>query len=195
MILIHDKRADRSLAPSWLEGARELQRRESDGESWWGIGSGYLCGPQPTVKWEKLPGRLSVAAIGTIDPRDLVTDQRWITTEPIADLSLRIWFAPCVLDKDGSRRFRTAYGPDFLPALTPVQERCEAIANAARSALIAAHCDDAPIPIKQACAWAAELLSAVNHITPDIIGALRLLDDALIGGVLYRAAGLPSTDA
>jgi hypothetical protein len=129
-----------------------------------------------------------------MDPRDLVADQRWITTEPIADLSMRIWFTPCVLDKDGSRRFRTAYGADFLPALTPMQERCEAIANAARSALIAAHCDNVPIPMRQACAWAGELLSAVNHVTPAILGSLRLLDDALIGGVLYRAAGLPSVD-
>ena len=94
------------------------------------------------------------------------------------------------LSQSGERSFHVSYGPDFLPMLTDQQKRCEDIARAARGALMAATLDGQPLPMALACQWTAELLSITNHVTPKIVASLGLLDDALIGGVLYGSAGL-----
>lgn len=176
--------------PAWLEGAADLQRREGPGKRWWGIGSGALVGDQPTAIWAPLPGGIRAVALKGFDPRALAHNQQWCPITHAADLKGRIWLVPCVLSQSGDRQFRTAYGSDFLPALTPEQTKAEAVAKAARGAIVASVADQTGLPMQLACRWAAELLATVNHVSVDAIATLGLLDDALVAAVLYSAAGL-----
>lgn len=176
--------------PTWLEGAHDLQRREGPGKRWWGIGSGAFVGDQPTAKWLPLGGGLRAVLLKGFDPRTLAHAQQWCPTTYAADLQGRVWLVPCVLSQSGDRQFRTAYGADFLPSLTPEQAKAEAVAKAARGAIVASVADQTGIPMNLACRWAADLLCAVNHVSVDTVAGLGLLDDALIAAILYSAAGL-----
>ncbi len=194
MILVQDNR-NRPEAPPWMAGAADLQCREGEGKRWWGIGEGYLCGPQERATWHEIPDGYSVAIMGETDPRVLARRQLWCPLAPVADLLGRVWFAPCLLSSEGERQFRTAYGEDYLPALTDVQANAEKVALAARAALVAAAADKMAggaggLPMPAAAHWAADLLASVNHVTPQVIACNSLLDDALIGGVLLQASGL-----
>lgn len=113
------------------------------------------------------------------DPLALTRAQLWCDTATARDLKARPWVAPVILDSGNHRAFRVSYGQDWLPALTVEQERCLAIAKESLEALAAGECK-----IAVACQWAAELLSATNHVTPQILGALGLIDDALVFSVL-----------
>ena len=191
MILYEEtKPREDGSAPTWLEGARDLQRREGSGKRWWGIGSGALVGEQPNAKWLPVGGGIKAVLLKGFDPRDLVMDQRWCPTAPAADLKGRVWFVPCVLSSAGDRQFRTSYGPDYLPMLTPEQAKAEAVAKAARAALVASVTDQEGLPMQLACRWAAELIATVNHVSVDVVSGLGLLDDALVAATLYSAAGL-----
>lgn len=191
MILYEEtKPREDGAPPAWLEGAPDLQRRDGPDKRWWGIGSGALVGDQPTAKWAPLGGGLRAVVLKGFDPRALAINQQWCPVTLAADLQGRVWSVGCVLSQSGDRQFRTAYGPDFLPALTPEQTKAEAVAKAARSALIASVADNTGLPMQLACRWAAELLATVNHISIDAIAALGLLDDALVAAVLYSASGL-----
>ncbi len=185
MIVVRDNQ-NRREAPPWMAGAAELQRRDGDGVCWWGIGDGgdaYLCGPHESATWRDLGEGYSVALIGKNDPRVLARSQLWCPVAPVADLQGRVWMAPSILSPDGERQFRTAYGDDFLPALTTEQEH-------ARACLIAAVATGSGVPMPAGARWAADLLSAVNHTTPTLLARGALLDAALICGVLYLGAGL-----
>ena len=191
MLLVCDNRAaTRKEAPPWMEGAGNLQTRDGEGKRWWGIGDGYLCGPQERATWRPLPNDLSVTLVGAFDPRTLSHQQLWCPTAAVADLKGRVWLAPAVLSPDGGRQFRTSYGEDWLPLLTPEQDTAEKMANAARHALIASSTDGSGLPMPAAAHWAAELLASVNHVSPRAIAALGLMDDALLMGVLLCASGL-----
>lgn len=157
---------------------------------WWGIGDAYLCGPQDGAKPIMLDDGYEMVVLKDFDPRPLAINQRWCPTTVVADLHARVWVVPMVLSQHGDRKFSTAYGGDFLPLLTPVQDKCEKVAHAARSALIAAANGEQAVPMSMAARWAAELISAVNHVTPQVLAFAGLLDDALIGGTLYQATGL-----
>jgi len=115
--------------PAWLEGAADLQRRDGPGKRWWGIGSGVFVGEQPTAKWLPIGGGIRAVLLKGFDPRSLAIDQQWCPTTHAADLQCRLWRVPCVLSQSGDRQFRTSYGPDFLPALTPEQAKAEAVAK------------------------------------------------------------------
>lgn len=191
MILYEETKPREDAAPpAWLEGAPDLQRRDGVGKRWWGIGSGAFVGDQPTAKWLPIGGGVRVVLLKGFDPRALAVSQQWCPVTLAADLQGRVWPVPCVLSQSGDRQFRTSYGPDFLPALTPEQAKAEAVAKAARSALIASVADQTGLPMQLACRWAAELLATVNHVSVDVIAGLGLLDDALVAAVLYAAAGL-----
>lgn len=198
MILIADtKHADRTTPPSWLAGAPGLQRRDGVDGRWWGIGDGYLVGPQDRP-FLQLDDGWRVTLLDGFDPRTIARAQHWCPTRPVADLQGRVWFAPELLNQHGERIFRVSYGEDFLPALTPEQKRAQEIADAARQALITAAKEAANddqrtgsgLPVSVAGRWAAELLALVNHVSVPVLGKLGLLDDALIGGVLLLATGL-----
>lgn len=191
MILYEETKPREDAAPlAWLEGAADLQRRDGPGKRWWGIGSGVFVGDQPAAKWLPIGGGIRAVLLKGFDPRSLAIAQHWCPVTPAADLQGRVWYVPCVLSASGERQFRTSYGPDFLPALTPEQAKAEAVAKAARSALVASVADEAGLPMQLACRWAAELLCTVNHVSVEAVAGLGLLDDALVAAVLYSASGL-----
>lgn len=189
MILYRDN-LPRLTPPDWLVGAPDLVVRESVGGRYWAIGEAYLCGPQERNKWVDVGDGFSATIVGALDARPLTRAQRWCETVCGPDLQSRLWTIPTPLALDGSRTFRVAYGADYLPALTPEQQRTEDIARAARGALIAAGCNDEPLPMRIACAWTAELLSITNYVTPKVLGELGLIDDVLVAATLYASGGI-----
>jgi hypothetical protein len=191
MILYEETKPREDAAPpAWLDGARDLQRRDGHQRRWWGIGSGVFVGEQPDAKWVPIGGGIKAAILKGFDPSALAIDQQWCPTTFASDLKGRSWVVPCVLSSSGDRQFRTSYGPDFLPALTPEQAKAEAVAKAARAALVASVADNTGLPMQLACRWSAELLATVNHISVDVVAGLGLLDDALVAATLYAASGL-----
>lgn len=198
MLIVCDHKAnERKDPPAWLEGAEELQSRDSqDGQRWHGIGPGYLCGPQPQATWKQLGDGYSACILKGFDPQSLSRRQHWVQTALAADLLGRVWRVPCILSPEGDRAFSTAYGEDFLPLLTDEQAHAEKVAKAARAALASqAHGGD-PIRMDLAARWAADLIACVNHVTPAVLAKLGLLDDALIGSALYHASGfMPKLEA
>ena len=124
-------------------------------------------------------------------PAALLRAQAWYDTKTVTDLSARAWAAPVILTPGGTRAFRVSYGTDWLPSLTPEQARAHEIATAARTELIRASQDeDGDMDMRAMCQWAAELLAITHHITPRIVGALALLDDALAAGVVSAATSI-----
>lgn len=197
MLLYRDTRADtRREPPPWLVGAADLQCREHSTPSlrYWGIGPAYLLGEQDA--WIDLDDGWQVAESIDFDPIVLVHQKRWCQIEPLQDLEDRTWYAPRILADNGGRMIIASYGgDDFRPILTPVQQRAESIANAAREALQANQAVDpavatAPLDMSIGARWAAELLSMVNHITPQVLARCHFLDEGLILQVLELATGL-----
>ncbi len=185
MIIYHDtKAATRDAPPPWLVGAHDLHRREGHGERWFGIGAQpWLVGNQKG-EWHDLADGWRCCLVGDLDPAELRRDQRWCDTEPAVDLHSRRWAAPVILGEDGGPVFRVSYGRDFLPALTTEQTQAEEIAKAARQALASGGIDG---PFARR--WAAALLAITHHLDIEVIGALALLDDALVLSVLQPASG------
>lgn len=176
----------RSAPPSWLVGAANLHRRpHRDGELWACGDALYLDDAGP---WRDVGDGYAVA--GPVEAWGAYRKgESWADFEPVADLRGRLWMAPRVLDATGERVFRVAYGPDFLPELTPEQYRMLDIAKAARDALTAGQTGVQDVPMQTACRWAAELLGVAYHLPVPAVAALAILDDALSVGVLSVAIG------
>lgn len=189
MIVYRDKQR-RLTAPSWLDGAPDLARREAADFNYWGIGEAYLCGEQPRADWQDVGDGYAACIVGTLNTERLHREQRWCDITHGPDMQGRRWTIPAPLTLAGERSFRVAYGADYLPKLTDTQRRTEEIARAARGALIAASDDDSGLPMATACAWTAGLLSVTNYVTPAVLGALGLIDDVLVAAVLYGAGGI-----
>ena len=179
--------------PEWLEGAEELQRREGPGKRWWGIGSGAMVGPHEGAKWMAVGSGVSAVLLRGFDPLTLAKRQSWCPVRHVADLKGRMWLAPCLLNAEGERQFNVSYGDNFQPDLTPEQTNAENIAKAVRTAINHANAtsdtEHLGLPIEMACKAAAVALSLVNHVPFEAFAPLRLLDDALIAGVLYAVSG------
>lgn len=197
MILYEDTRAHlRQDPPPWLLNgeahAPDLCRRDGLGVNlrWWGIGDPWLCGPQTRAVWHDLDDGWRVCLVGgQVEPERLGRVQRWCDLAPAVDLVGRQWGAPVILASDGTPIYRVRYGKDFLPAKTPEQNRAEKIAMAAREAIISGAL--ASMDMSVACQWAAELQATTKHVTPEAIGALGLMDDALALSTLSVAVTLP----
>jgi hypothetical protein len=189
-VILYRDNGNRLTPPDWIAGAPGLVVRESMAGRFWAIGESYLCGPQERNRWADVGDGFSATIVGNLDALRLKRDQQWCEVSTGPDLKMREWTIPKPLGYEGSRTFRVAYGPDYLPALTDEQKRCEDIARAARGALMAATLNGEPLPMKIACAWTAELLSVTNHVTPRVLGELALIDDVLVAAVLYGASGL-----
>ncbi len=187
MILYRDLRhVSRCFPPSWIAGAPELQCREDAAGRLWGIGDPTLIGPG--TGWIDLDDGWQVRQVGKLDASQLIRHQLWCDVRPTASLEDVIWIAPAVLTIEGTRAFRIAYGDNFEPALTETQQRLMTIATEARTLVIAAQASGV-IDSTIACRYTAELLSAVNYVTPEVLAKLRLLDDALAVDGLVIAAG------
>ncbi len=196
MILYRDlQQAERTSPPEWcMDGdgnwAPNLQSREDSGGRLWGIGDAYLLGPYKDG-WHDLAGGWQMRVVDKIEPRHLFRSERWVDCEPVYDLFGTAWQAPTILAYSGVRIFRVTYGKDFLPKLTIRQERAEAIANEARIAFQRTKAAGDGVDMVLACQWAAELLSQVHYLTPEVIAAAGILDDDLTIGILSHASAIP----
>jgi hypothetical protein len=132
-----------------------------------------------------------VAAGGILPTRDLGRLDCFASVLTVADAAGEEWLAPVILTPDGSRAFSVHYsGEDFLPALTDIQARAEAIAREARTELTRALENSAGIPLTPACRWAAFLLSVSSHVSAATVAQAGILDDTLVRRVLIAASGL-----
>lgn len=186
---LHGSRRD---PPPWLVGVADVHCREGARGRLWGAGDGRVVGEQQ--HWLDLDDGWQCSAVGKAEPETCRREIAWADCGKVLSLAGEVWSAPILLTSDGNRAFRVAYGDDWLPALTPEQERAEAVANAAREALLrAVPSEDNPgegLPMRVACQWAAELLSLAQGVTPQIIARLRVMDDRLAVGALMVATGM-----
>jgi len=193
VLVYQDTRAaGRTTPPPWLDGAADLHARESldHSQRWWGIGNAHLVGPRDGG--EALDDGWHVSIAGRINPQEFRRVMRWCRTTEARDTAGRAWAAPVILSTGGDRTILVAYGKDFLPALTPAQDRAVSIARAAREALETAHeVDGAGLDMSLAARWTAELLALTHHVDMGTLAALQLVDEALILAVLSAATGLP----
>lgn len=172
----------RVSAPAWMVGAADLQCRPCRDGVLWGIGDGaLLCDLGP---WVEIGDGYRVC--GDQPPGELERgDPAWPTIA-VADMRGQAWQAPAVLDEKGNRAFRVSFGPDWLPALTPAQARAMNLADEVRSAMQSGR----DVPMAVCCQWSAEFLSLTHYLSPKVIAACGLLDEALVIQVMSSAAGL-----
>lgn len=134
----------------------------------------------PQGPWQAHTPGWQVCKIRDIEPLDYVRlKSPWpcITVE----IDGKPWFLPAIVDANGKRLFKVAYGgSDFLPVLTPEQERVEAIVHAVRGG-------DADMSVK--ARWAANLLGLTYHLSPATIGLCGFLSEDLIETTLAVAVG------
>jgi hypothetical protein len=186
MILFRDRNR-RGSPPPWCDGAADLVSRSDSAGTLWAIGDPLLVGPQRS--WIDIADGWDGCVLPPLDPAILVRRQLVETYEmaECKDLSGRRWFVPILLDESGRRAFRVQRGRDWLPALTPEQDRCLAIAHEIR--------DCSELPVEIACQYAAECISLANHVSPLVMAALGLMDDCLaIGSVIAVASRKDSAE-
>lgn len=143
-----------------------------------GLADPVLFAPPPERAFLDLEDGWQVAQVGAAEPVLLARRPRWCRTVPVESSAGETWRAPVILGADLARAFIVRYaGRDFLPALTPEQERCEAVAHAAAGAV---EIDMGP----EACQWAAILLAAANHVPPLAFAICGILDGQLVAETL-----------
>ncbi len=191
MLVYKDTQAQkRRTPPPWLDGAADLmEANDREGRfRWWGIEHAHLIGERDD--WRTLDDGWQVAVTGPIDPQCFRRVMRWCRTAEVADTQGRQWTAPVITDAKGNRLILVAYGPDFLPVLNPAQARAWELVQAAREHFLAVQSvDDAELDMPLCARWAAELVALTHHISMEVIGTLRLMDDALALNVLSAAVG------
>ncbi len=180
--------------PPWLADFKppassmvQLCRRDTRHGHLVGIGNPLLFAEPPLEDFHELDDGWRVAQVGDVDPLQILRRQEWCQSRRIESLEGRRWQAPVILDADGERAFLVAYaGRDFLPRLTPMQERCEEVAKVARQMILAG----GGIDMQPACRWAAVLLSSTHHASPDCFAELGLIDDRVALGTLESGTSL-----
>jgi hypothetical protein len=180
--------------PPWLADFRpadamaaELCRRDTEHGHLVGIGNPLIFDEPPAEAFCDLDDGWRVALVGGVDPLQILRRQEWCRSRRVESLDGRRWQPPEILGADGVRDFLVAYaGRDFLPRLTPTQQRCEEVAKAAREMILGG----GGIDMQPACRWAAILLSATHHVSPDCLAVLGLIDDRLAIGTLEAATSL-----
>lgn len=192
------------ITPPWLadfqpvEGSdMSLCHRDTEHGHLVGIADPLVFDCPPLRCFHELDDGWKVAQAGPIEPLHLHRRLTWCRSVEARSMGGEVWRAPVILDDGGDRAFLVKFaGRDFLPSLTPEQERCEAVARAAREAIPAGLEMGA-----EACRWAAVLLSAGNLICAEAIAVLGLLDGQLVTETLNPAAGMrgrfvpPGSDA
>lgn len=190
MIIIRDTLwAERRGVPPWMAGASVHCMEDDQRGHLYGIGDRYLLGPgDAATRWDPVGDGYDVRLVPPLYPAAFLRPQLWCDMLPAKDLERRLWAAPVILTRQGERAFRVAYGPDYLPALSPTQDRALAVAREARL-LLQESAKRGGLDSTLAARYTAELLSRTHFLAPAVIGALRLLDDALILDTLAIAAG------
>lgn len=190
MILYRDRSAsDRKTPPPWLEGAADLVMREDAEGRLWAIGNPLRVGPAPDRAWTSLEDGWQVRQDGDLDTLALARPVPWVPMGQVADQDGRKWQVPLPLSADGDSRIACRYGgPLFLPKPTPEQQTLEEIARSARAAVLGDEMAQ-EVPRQAACVWTAALLAVANHLSPEVVSALDILEDVLIRRVLQAASG------
>ena len=191
MIVYRDRRKlEGPTCPEWIAEwqpvtGHALCHRDTEAGHIVGVADPLLF--KPAARWFEVDQDWEAALVGKEpNPGVLARSVIWCDVRPVQDLAERVWMAPVILTEKGERAFRVSYGSNWLPSLTPAQERAEKIAKAARDALAGGGANMAV-----ACQWAAELLCVTYHLHVNVISNLALLDDRLVPEVLGVAAGLP----
>jgi hypothetical protein len=165
-----------------------------------GIGNPVTFSPSPSAGWVDAGDGWEASLGLDFDPRLIIRrSQRWADVSAVRDMRGWGWAVPTILNRDGGRAFRVAYGgPDMLPVLTDEQTRCLAVARAARDEMVAAKSretagdsSEAGIDASVAARWVLPFIAAANHISEIALSALGLLDDFLVVGALSIGTGLP----
>lgn len=179
--------------PPWLEDFSpplvgvEVCQRQTERGCLVGVGDPALLALPPARAFVDLDEGWSAALLGRgFNPTHLWRGEGWCRTAPAVAINGAEWQAPVILNDAGERAYLVRYtGRDFLPAPTETQSRCEAIARAAREAMVEG------IDMRAGCQWAAVLLAAANATTETAIAELGLLDDQLVTQVLAIATSKP----
>lgn len=173
--------------PPWLDGAADLCIRQGAGCVYYGVCDPAYFSP-PEKGWARVADGIDAAIVGRATDYPLQRRQTvaCITAESATG---ERWAVPRILTAAGERAFPVPIGPDWLPEPTTEQAHAIAVATAARATLIADHeSGGAGIDSAAAARWAADLLSFSNHITPEVLLALRLLDEALVLATITGAS-------
>ncbi len=189
-MIVYLHASQQPITPPWLVdfapapgSAVCLCRRETEHGHLVGIGDPLIIDCPPMRIFAEVGDGWQAAVLGAVGAEHLARRPRWCRTGSVTSLSGETWQAPVILGPEGERAFLVRYaGRDFLPVLTPEQERCELVAEAARAA-IPSGIDMGP----EACQWASVLLAAANHISAEAIAELGLLDGQLVAEVLATA--------
>jgi hypothetical protein len=190
----------RKTPPAWLEGAANLQVRESAEGRLWGIGSPLVI--QPAKRWHDMDDGWQVGVVEAVDPRELLRDLSWATAKPVVGINGIVWMAPEILTPMGARAYTCPYGKNWIPQPTEPQTACEEVAKAAREALLAGfeaidgeaqlHLS---VPDEALCQWAAVLLSTTHYISPEALAVLGLMDQGLAIQTILIATSIKATAA
>jgi hypothetical protein len=187
MIVYHHPTSVRP--PHFLEGARELCASAAlEGGYFFGVGPHYLCGfPKGIAGVVELDGGWKAAIVGAVDPFFI---QREIIGQPtvcVEDISSRIWQVPVIINEDGTRAFPVRYGSNWKPVLTEQQTQLVEFAREARNLmprLLGGSNVEREELMPVACSYAAAAIAYANHISPEVLEKLNLIDTSLVAGVL-----------
>jgi hypothetical protein len=177
----------RSIPPPWMVGAPGLCHREVLGGFVWGVGYGFMLMPPPDNAIELVGGYKAWMNDDGPNPEYLYRPSPWIRTFVVSDSRDRTWSIPVILNGKGKRAFKVAYDHEWKPALTSQQAKLMNWADEAAQFLQDRDIAGEVIDPAPGCAWAAEFISEVNFITPEVIGKLHLMDDILMLSTLMGA--------
>lgn len=187
-MLVYRHPSHQPIVPPWLAdfepvagSSVALCHLDTDRGHLVGIADPVCFAAPPERAFVDLDDGWQVAQVGAAEPALIARRPRWCRTVAIQSLSGEAWRAPIILGTGRERAFIVRYGGrDFLPLLTPQQERCEAVARAAADAV---ELDMGP----EACQWAAVLLEAANHVPAVALAVLGLLDGQLVAETVAAA--------
>lgn len=149
-----------------------------------------MLGPNPHARWHDVGDKWECAILPGLSGLALARAQVWADVREVQGMNGVIWMAPQILTPMGAPGYRPALGgPNWLPIPTPEQKECQQVAEAARAALISVSTGGEAPPLAAACRWAAVLLSAANHASPEVF-ACGLMDEPMAVQVCAIGAGL-----
>ena len=179
--------------PTWLVGVGDLCRRDN----LLMVGDPILLAdPGPKAKWHDLEDYWQVTIRGEPEQHLLLRRQVCVSGAiQVQDAQARAWQAPLVLDGQGAPRMAMAMSKiTGTWKRTPSEEQARLIdiATSIRSEILSQRFTQLDIGI--IADWTADLLCAIYHLTPVVLG-IGLMDDVLLARVCAVASGLPSNES
>jgi hypothetical protein len=178
--------------PTWLEGCPELQRMQTDNGDLLTAGDPLFLVDPVGVKWKDLDDGYQVTTTNGIDHDRYLRRRMDIERIRVKNAKGVDWFAPRILAEGGGDVLSLPWGKkDGVRVRSPTDEQARLLiaAGSARTEILSGKLGEVPIDI--IAEWTHILLESVYHFSSDVIDALELLDDTLIGGVLLASSGFP----